>query len=469
MFRRFSTNFAVLSIFLDAALVAGALWVAVKVRVLFVDFPLVRAIGEPVSVPWLLYLAFPAAWIALLLLFSVYDGRRNLRAVNEFASLTLGSLLAGIAMAGVLYLSYREISRFLFLLFAALAYSLLLLWRVAYRLAYRSRMGGRMQVRRVLVLGAGKIGKRVRDQIVHHPYMGLEFTGFLDDDPLKQHDSEVLGTLESAREVVAEKQVDDVVIALPLSAHQRLTKAVSDIHDLPVRVWVIPDYFSMTLHRASFEELAGMPMLDLRAPALTEYQRMVKRAFDLTFSLLTMPLWLPLFGVIAVIIRLDSQGPIFYRAARVGEGGKPFGMYKFRSMVENADQMLHLVERRDEKGNLIYKTPGDPRVTRVGRILRRFSLDELPNIFNVIKGEMSLVGPRPEVPYLVEKYEPWQRKRFTVPQGMTGWWQINGRSDKPMHLHTEEDLYYVQHYSLWLDIQILLKTGWVTLRGKGAY
>jgi len=138
-------------------------------------------------------------------------------------------------------------------------------------------------------------------------------------------------------------------------------------------------------------------------------------------------------------------------------------------MVANAEELNYLVERIDDHGNMIHKHSDDPRVTRVGRILRRLSLDELPQLFNVLRGDMSLVGPRPELPYLVEKYEPWQRKRFAVPQGLTGWWQINGRSDKPMHLNTEDDLYYVQNYSLLLDIQILFLTIWVVLRGKGAY
>jgi exopolysaccharide biosynthesis polyprenyl glycosylphosphotransferase len=264
-------------------------------------------------------------------------------------------------------------------------------------------------------------------------------------------------------------KVDDVVLALPRTAEDRLNRVANDLHDLPVRVWVILDYFSLSLHHADVSEFAGIPMLDLRAPALNEYQRMTKRAFDLGVTLLMMPIALPLMSLIALAIRLDRPGQVLYRPLRVGENGKIFCMYKFRTMVHNAEQIRHLVEKPDDKGNMIHKYPGDPRVTRIGKLLRRMSLDELPQLFNVLKGEMSLVGPRPEIPDLVEKYDLWQRKRFTVPQGMTGWWQVSGRSDKPMHLHTEEDLYYVQHYSIWLDLQVLVKTVWVVLRAKGAY
>jgi lipopolysaccharide/colanic/teichoic acid biosynthesis glycosyltransferase len=144
-------------------------------------------------------------------------------------------------------------------------------------------------------------------------------------------------------------------------------------------------------------------------------------------------------------------------------------MYKFRTMVKDAEKMQPMVQRLDADGNPVYKHPDDPRITRVGRVLRRLSIDEFPQLFNVLRGTMSLVGPRPEMPYLVEKYQSWQRKRFAVPQGATGWWQIHGRSDKPMHLHTEDDLYYVQNYSIWLDIKILVRTVWIVLRGKGAY
>jgi lipopolysaccharide/colanic/teichoic acid biosynthesis glycosyltransferase len=178
---------------------------------------------------------------------------------------------------------------------------------------------------------------------------------------------------------------------------------------------------------------------------------------------------LPVMGVVALALWIDDGRPILFLQKRVGENGRLFTVYKFRTMIKNAEQLQSQVEQTDEHGNLIHKRRDDPRITRVGHLLRRLSLDEFPQFFNVLRGTLSLVGPRPELPYLVEKYQPWQRKRFSIPQGMTGWWQIHGRSDKPMHLHTEDDLYYIQNYSIWLDIKILVNTLWIILRGKGAY
>jgi exopolysaccharide biosynthesis polyprenyl glycosylphosphotransferase len=245
---------------------------------------------------------------------------------------------------------------------------------------------------------------------------------------------------------------------------------VADLHDLPVKVWVVPDYFTLALNRASVEELAGIPMIDLRAPAIGEDARMLKRFFDIMVSFLLLPVALPIMGILVLAIRIDSPGPAIFRQKRVGENGRIFDMYKFRSMVLGAEKQSAVIERVGEDGRIVQdKTLPDSRITRVGTFIRRTSLDELPQLFNVLKGDMSLVGPRPELPYLVDKYEPWQRKRFGVPQGMTGWWQINGRSDKPMYLHTEEDLYYVQNYSLWIDLQILFKTVLVVITRKGAY
>ena len=236
-----------------------------------------------------------------------------------------------------------------------------------------------------------------------------------------------------------------------------------------MRIWVIPDTFEPALFKTRIDEFAGIPMLDLRAPGLTESQRLVKRSFDLIVTLLLSPLYLPLMGVIALLIQRDSPGPVLFRQRRAGENGRIFTLYKFRSMVENAEGLRHLVEQADAQGRRIHKSQHDPRVTRIGKTLRRTSLDELPQFFNVLRGEMSLVGPRPELPEVVAQYQPWQHKRFSVPPGMTGWWQIHGRSDRPLHLNTQDDLYYIDNYSIFLDISILLRTIAAVWRRKGAY
>ena len=470
MFRRFSANFAVLSIFLDAFLVLGSLFLAAAVRPFLSSLSFVQEIPGAVELPVVLYFVFPMIWVGVLLLFSVYDGKRNFRVVDEFSSLTFGSMLAVISMAGILFLTYRDVSRFLFLLFSMTAYGGLLVWRVFYRILYRSRLVKGKESRPVLILGAGIVGRLIEEQISSRPDLGLKLVGFLDDNLQKiELEKDVFGSLGEVKEFVKKYAVEDVLIALPRTAHERMNEVVNGLHQLPVRIWVIPDYFSLSLHHAAIEEFAGIPMLDLRAPALNDYQRMIKRSFDLAFTLIVIPLLAPIMAIIAIAIKLDSKGHVFFRQLRAGENGKLFEIIKFRTMIENADAFRQLIEKVDENGNLIHKSQDDWRITRVGRFLRKTSLDEIPQLFNVLAGDMSLVGPRPEMPYLVDRYEPWQRKRFSIPQGMTGWWQINGRSDKPMHLNTEDDLYYVQNYSIWLDIQILIKTIWVVLRGKGAY
>lgn len=470
MFRRFSPDFAVFSMFLDALLIAGALAGATYARPFLSQLPFAEHIPRPFQIPILLYPLFPLIWVLVLLLASVYDGQRNLRIWSELTNLTLGSFLATIALAGLLYLTYRDTSRLLFLTFAGTAYWCLVSWRLAYRLGYRWGVLQGVQPKRILIVGAGSIGHELEEQIHKYSHLGLTLVGFLDDDPGKRDTTpNILGNLDQAREVVINYGTDDVVFALPNWAYNRINKLVADLHDLPVKVWVIPDYFSLALHRATVIEFAGLPMLDLRAPALTDYQRMVKRIFDIVITTITLIPVLPLMGIIALLIYITSPGPILFRQKRVGENGKIFEMLKFRTMVTNAEELRYLVEKIDSEGHVLHKHPNDPRVTPIGRILRRLSLDELPQLFNVLKGDMSLVGPRPELPHLVENYEPWQRKRFAVPQGITGWWQVNGRSDKPMHLNTEDDLYYVQNYSILLDIQILIMTFWAVLNGKGAY
>ncbi len=470
MFRRFSIDFALFSIFVDGCLVAANLFLASLLRPALNALPFVKDLFGIQPIPLPLFPVFCGIWIFCLLLFSVYNPNRNPHFGDELLSLLQGSLLAGISQAGALYFSYRDISRMMYLSFFLLTLAGMIGWRSLAK-AVSHIAGHRVNRRqRILIIGAGIVGNDLQQKIARRRDARLTLVGFLDDDPQKRaSDPRILDTLDNVRRVVQDRGVDHVILALPRRAHERTTRLVADLHDLPVKVYVIPDYFSLTLHHAAIEEFADIPFLDLRAPALSDYQRLIKRAFDLLVTLLLMPILLPLMAFLALVIRLDSPGAILLRQDRAGENGRPFKMYKFRTMVKDAESLRHLVERTNSNGQLIHKTETDPRITALGGFLRRMSLDELPQFFNILKGEMSLVGPRPEMRYLVEKYEPWQRKRFAVPPGLTGWWQVHSRRDQPMYLHTEEDLYYIQHYSPWLDITILLQTVGAVISRRGAY
>ena len=469
MLRRFSVNFAILSMLLDTSLTIVALLIAVFLRPFLTNIPLLSIPPVVIEIPIWLYIMIALLWAIIFLLTSVYDPRRIYKVTDEFQQVTIAVGLAALMFAGMLFLTLRDFSRWLFILFLVIDLVLLLGWRVLTRLLFRL---GDMPVarRRVLVVGSGKVGQRIGDMLMQYRWTGLDFAGYLDDDsPEQDNELPILGKVDEVRQLVEAMAIDDVVIALPQRAYGKVNELVLSLHDVPVNMRVVPDYFSLALYRATVEDFGGVPMINLRDPALNDVQRMIKRLFDLIVCSFLVLLLSPLLTFIAMLIKLDSPGPIIFRQQRVGENGRLFGMFKFRSMVVGAEKLQDKVTQVTADGKIIHKQVNDPRITRVGRILRRTSLDEFPQLFNVLKGEMSLVGPRPELPWLVGQYELWQHKRLSVPQGMTGWWQVNGRSDRLMHLHTEDDIYYIQNYSLWMDIYILLKTPWVVVRGKGAY
>lgn len=467
MLRRFSTNFALFSMFLDGLSVILSLWFATILRPSLNNFSFVIPIETPLTTPTALYFIFPFIWIMIYASLSIYDGKKYLRVVDEFAALSLAMVIASISAAGVLYISFREVSRALFFLFAFLTYLMSLIWRILTRTYFRTQRKSFAQKRRILIVGNGPLGQSIRAQINKIESNTLSLVGFVDDQIVEG--AQVLGGKANIKEIVANNQISDVVIALPYSAYHEMGEIVQKLDESPVQVWVALGFFDLALYKTGIEDFVGIPMLDLRASAIDDYQRMLKRVFDITLGGIGLILASPIMALVALAIILEDGRPVLFRQKRAGENGRVFEMLKFRTMVRDAEKMRTGVEHVDENGNLIHKTKNDPRVTRVGRFLRRFSLDELPQLFNILAGTMSLVGPRPEMPYLVEKYQPWQRKRFAVPPGLTGWWQVNGRSDRPMHLHSEDDLYYIQNYSIWLDIQILVRTIWVVLIGKGSY
>jgi exopolysaccharide biosynthesis polyprenyl glycosylphosphotransferase len=331
---------------------------------------------------------------------------------------------------------------------------------------YRSQAG--LQ-RRVLLVGATQAGLQLVREFARYPWTGLRVVGYTSDEPLPDESLSRLGRLDATAQIVVDNQIDEVVFVLPPQERDQVVRLSLQLQRHPVMLHMAPDVIDLAFARTPVQTLGGVPVISLRESALTESQHLLKRLFDVGASALLLLLFAPLIGLIALAIKLESPGPVFFFQERIGQHGQRFKMVKFRSMYQDADQRWHEVARRDAVGRLLHKSNDDPRVTRVGRKLRRTSLDELPQLFNVLRGEMSLVGPRPEMPYITAEYEPWQWQRFRVLPGITGWWQINGRSDRPMHLHTEDDLYYIQNYSFWLDLRILVKTVVVVFRGHGAY
>ncbi len=424
--------------------------------------------------PWPVYLFALLGWGIGLVFSGAYDPQRVLRWYNEAARVASGAVAGTAMLAGILYFTFREISRLQMIYFFALNLTLMLSMRaglrIYHRLLGRARPGWR---KRVLLLGAGDLGRRVAQVLLDHSRWGFELVGFLDDDPKKAGDQildfKVLGPIQDLEKIVDARRIDEVWVTLPVRTLEKLSRIVADLERLPVRIKVVPDYFSLALVQAKAEIFGGIPVIGLREPLIAGAPRLMKRLFDLVVAGTLAVVLAPLMALIALLIKLDSPGPAIFHQKRAGENAKTFDMYKFRTMCAGAEAHQREVTQETPEGEIIHKRPDDPRVTRVGRFLRRYSLDELPQLFNVLKGEMSLVGPRPELPWLVDRYDSWQRKRFAVPQGITGWWQINGRSDKPMHLHTEDDLYYVYNWSLWLDILILLRTPIAVIQGTGAF
>lgn len=412
-----------------------------------------------------------ALWLMAFFMLSVYAPRAVVRWYDEFRRVILGHGTAALFLAGFFYLTDLALPRATYVAFIGLTLLLLLSYRIILRLWYRLRQEQLGEISRVLMIGAGPSGHELAANLQAQRWLGVEVVGFLDDQ-LTQPTEPVtglplLGRIDEAPILIHRYAINDVVVAaMPRDPHQ-LTNLITLLFDLAVRVHVAPAYFELAFFGAKVDSWDGIPLITLRNPALDSFQRLLKRLLDIALAALGLVLMLPLMLIVALAIKLEDGGPIFYMAERVGEHGRLFKMFKFRSMAPAADQKEPVSLQLGAA--VLHKRVDDPRVTRVGRWLRRTSVDELPQLFNVLRGEMSMVGPRPELPWLVAQYEPWQRKRLTVPQGMTGWWQVNGRSDNVMHLHTEQDLYYIQNYSLWLDLQILWRTIPAVLRGRGAY
>ncbi len=426
-----------------------------------------------------LYIAAPLIYSASLYLLSFYQTDGRLGPADRLRVLVSGYIVGTLLVIAFTYFLARDISRLLILYFFAFEAVALILVQVIGKLTEKRLTPINAVQRRVLVIGDNEAIFQAIERLRKDADTSIDLIGYLSEklpvalteqaQTLSSH-TPYLGSVQQAHRVIDQRQVSDVVLATPLESYFKPQDLIATILRQGCKIWAIPSSLNTLLYTARIDDLNGVSMISMKSLVLSGYQRSLKRAFDIVVSAtLLFMLSLPMV-LVAILIKLTSRGPVFYKQQRVGENGRLFGMFKFRSMVVDADRKEREMVQLDASGKYTYqKVKGDTRVTPLGRLLRRYSVDELPQLLNVLNGDMSLVGPRPELPALYEHYEPWQHRRLAVPQGMTGWWQVNGRSDKPSHLKIEDDLYYVQNYSLLLDFKILLKTLLVVANGKGAY
>jgi len=441
-----------ISIFFDMLLTLVSLQGAVTLRrylTIGEDIPLSATL-----VPTEVYFLAAVIWYVMFYIAPIYDPEHHRHLWQEIRETSSTCVIAMFMFAGALYFSYRDVSRLLIIYFYIFNIIGLLGWRVVYY-AIMSLYG---KPRKVLIYGQQKTAKRIENFIANNQWTRLTVTNVLNETTAPQRVLNYITTHD----------VEDVIIALPSHAHQGIHQLIGRLQLQGVQVRVVSDYYTLTLSRAEAENFGGVPLMTMQAPIMTTYQRFIKRIFDLIVGSMLLILLLPVLAGITLAIMLTDGGDVIFRQKRVGENLKPFYMYKFRTMVRNADSQVETIVGEDGKETFV-KSPDDPRIIAIGHFLRRTSLDELPQLVNVLKGEMSLVGPRPEMPWLVSQYDMWQLRRFSVPQGITGWWQVNGRSERPMHHNTEDDIYYIQNFSLLLDVIILLRTIPTIISGRGAY
>lgn len=309
--------------------------------------------------------------------------------------------------------------------------------------------------------------------VAARPDYGYQLVGFLDDNPVKGSTDigpfKALGSIDNFEAVLDDVDLDTVVICLPWQSHRMIQRLLRLCEQRQVYAQVVPDLFQLTKNQMQVRDLNGIPLISTRDVSIRGWNRFVKRNSDLVLASMMSIIALPIGLLIALAIRLDSKGPIFYVQTRVGRDGKLFQCYKFRSMVVDAETMRQDLDDVNEASGPLFKLRNDPRRTRVGRFLRRYSLDELPQLYNVLRGDMSLVGPRPNTPEEAAQYETWHRRRLAVSPGLTGLWQVSGRSELTFDEMVLLDIYYVENWSLVLDFGIMLRSIPAVLRGRGAY
>jgi len=402
------------------------------------------------------------AWMFATAYHGHYSHREKISSLNQVSGIfkaAFAGFLGTLALAHFLYKD-QELGRAVIVAASLFNFVYLYISRTYLRVLKRRVIAQGIGLKRCLIVGAGACGAKVMDHIVGHPEIGFDLVGFVDDDSDKKTVGPlpVLGPLSRLPEIIRERRVEEVFLAIPSLRQNRQMNLVVECEHAGADFKIVSNIFGVITNQVKIDEIDDVPVIKLKQGGLPPLHAFGKRVLDLVFAVVLFVPALVIWPFIILLIRLDSRGPALFRQERVGRGGRLFVMYKFRTMYVDTPPFKEAPD-----------TPEDPRITRAGRFLRKFSLDEIPQILNVLRGDMSMVGPRPEMPFIVKQYEEWQKRRLSVKPGITGLWQIVGRKRLPLYQNLEYDFYYIKNQSLWLDLVILWKTIPAVLFGKGAY
>jgi len=459
----------------DMALIVIAFAIAYALRYELQWFRIV----EPVfDVSFAQYGRFLLALLIILpfayYLSDVYPYRRGRSWVEQvYAIATATAVGVMVVIIVSLFFHATLYSRLLFLYAALLITVFLSISRLIIMLSLGHLRRFNIGVERMLLVGAGDVGRMVMRNVAARPDFGYRLIGFVDDHPVKGGTDigpfKALGPIANLETLLAEREIETVVVCLPWQTHRTIQRLLRICEQKNVRAQVVPDLFQLTKNQMQVEDLNGIPLISTREVSIRGWNLVIKRISDVILTLLFSIIVAPIGLVIAIAIWIDTHGSIFYAQTRIGKNGEPFKCYKFRSMVMDADNLRHQIDGLNEATGPLFKVRDDPRRTRVGRFIRRYSLDELPQLINVLRGQMSLVGPRPNLPDEVKLYKEWHKKRLSASPGITGLWQVSGRSDLTFDEMVLLDIYYIENWSLARDFSILLRTIPAVIRGRGAY
>ncbi len=410
-------------------------------------------------------------WVACLRYYDGYHSNRRTPYSKLIIQIIKSVITATLIFSMGLFTFNSKIfnSKFVLLVFL-ITLTALLLERILLTIFLRKIRKRGYNYRQVLIAGSGKRARNFAKLLESHKEWGIRCIGFVDD--LKKKVGEIdgkpfMGALDDLEEVLDNHVVDEVVFCLPRNWISKLEKYVVLCEHVGVNVFITLDFFNINIARSRLSKLGGLPILCLESIPSHPFQLMLKRGMDIAISLLFLIILSPLFLMATIIIKLNSKGSVFFGQERCGQNGRKFTMWKFRTMVPNADQLKSDLVHLNEESGPVFKIKDDPRLIPKGKLLRKFSIDELPQLLNVLKGEMSIVGPRPPVPREVENYDRWQRRRLSLRPGLTCLWQVTARNKVSFEDWVRLDLEYIDNWSLGLDIKIIFMTIPAILRGTG--